>query len=83
MIELTFAGDATGDSILNSGPVPPNRVLEVVKNGKGRLYSVSSRVLTVRQGEKTVTTAEDFEHGANAASGRAFTRWPPSTRPAS
>jgi hypothetical protein len=40
-------------------------------------------VLTVRQGEKTVTTAEDFEHGANAASDRAFTRWPPSTRPAS
>ena len=43
MIELTFAGDATGDSILNSGLVSPNRVLEVVKNGKGRLYSVSSR----------------------------------------
>jgi hypothetical protein len=66
MIELTFAGDATGDSILNSGLVPPNRVLEVVKNGKGRLYSVSSRVLTVRQGEKTVTTAEDFDHEAKA-----------------
>jgi hypothetical protein len=73
MIELTFAGDATGDSILNSGLVPPNRVLEVVKNGKGRLYSVSSRVLTVRQGEKTVTTAEDFEHEANAASGSLYT----------
>jgi hypothetical protein len=49
--------------------VPPNRVLEAVKNGKHHFCSASSRVLTVRQGEKTVATAEDFEHEANAASG--------------
>ncbi len=49
--------------------VPPNRVLEVVKNEKHHFCSVSSRVLTVRQGEKTVATAEDIEHEANAASG--------------
>ncbi len=69
MIELTFAGDDTSDCILNSGLVPPNRVLEAVKNGKHHFCSVSSRVLTVRQGEKTVATAEDIEHEANAASG--------------
>jgi len=30
-------------------------------------------VLTVRQGEKTVATAEDIEHEANAASGSLYT----------
>jgi len=69
MIELTFADDDTSDSILNSGLVPPNRVLEAVKNGKHHICSASSRVLMVRQGEKTVASAEDFEHEANAASG--------------
>src|ERR1039458_4981460 len=83
MIEITFAGDDTSDSILNSGLVPPNRVLEAVKNGKHHFCSVSSRVLTVRQGEKTVATAEDFEHEANAASGSLCTprRYWPSAPP--
>ena len=82
MIELTFADDDTSDSILNSGLVPPNRVLEAVKNGKHHFCSISSRVLTVQQGENAVATAEDYEHEPTPHQA-ASARWPPSIRPAS
>ena len=72
-LEITFAGEDTSESILNSRMIPPSKVSEAARNGQGRLCSVSSRVLTVSQGDQVITTAEDFEHEANAATGALHT----------
>jgi hypothetical protein len=73
LLEITFVGQDTTDPIMNSGLIPPKKLQEAVQNGRESPCSVSSRVLTVSQGSQVVTTTEDFEYEANAATGSLYT----------